>query len=152
MIDQDDQSPYALRKMKEPPTPIAKAVRQARKNAGLSQYDLAKLSGVARITIAGIEMGRHPSIRTSTAEKLASALGITPGELLQVGQSQSALGKLGNVDALLESYQRGRKGTVMVPTPAEERWLRHQLAEWAGSKEPTETSILFLLLALRHAD
>lgn len=97
-------------------------------------------------------MGRHPSIHTSTAEKLASALGITPGELLQVGQSQSALGKLGNVDVLLESYHRGRKGTVMVPTPAEERWLRHQLAEWAGSKEPTETSILFLLLALRHAD
>jgi transcriptional regulator with XRE-family HTH domain len=137
--------------MKEPTTPIAKAVRQARTQAGMSQYDLAKVSGVARITIAGIEMGRHASIRTSTAEKIASALGMTPGELLQAGQSQRAVGKQEGVDVLLASFQKLKKGTVMVANASEERWLRHQLSEWAGSKEPTETSVLFMLLALRHA-
>jgi transcriptional regulator with XRE-family HTH domain len=131
---------------------IAKALKDARKRARLSQQELARVSGVARITISGIEIGKHPSIRTSTAEKLAKSLGMSPGELLQLGQSPATELKIGRIDALLEAYHALKRGTVMVPSPTEDRWLRQQLAEWADERNPTATSVLFLLLAHRHAE
>jgi transcriptional regulator with XRE-family HTH domain len=137
--------------MKKSLPSIARALQDARKAAGISQAELAKLSGVARITISGIEAGRHPSIRSSTAEKLAHSLGLTPGELLQAGQSAASEEKMEDVDALLRAYRLLKQGTVMVPSASEERWLRKQLTQWADDRTPTETSLLFLLLAHRHA-
>lgn len=138
--------------MTKPLPAIALALKDARKRAGLSQQELARVSGVARITISGIEIGKHPSIRTTTAEKLAKSLGMSPGELLRLGQSPATELQIGKVDSLLEAYHALKRGTVMVPSPAEDRWLRQQLAQWADEKSPTPTSVLFLLLAHRHAD
>lgn len=137
--------------MKKSLPPIAKALQNARKAAGVSQFELAKSSGVARITISGIEAGRHPSIRSSTAEKLAKSLGITTGELLQMGRSMASEEKTADVDVLLKSFRLLKQGTVMVPSAAEERWLRQQLTHWDDDREPTETSVLFMLLARRHS-
>lgn len=54
---------------------------EIRKARGLSQYALAELSGVTRVTIARIETGKmNPTLQT--IEKLAAALGVTVGELV----------------------------------------------------------------------
>lgn len=49
--------------------------------AGMSQEDLAELSGVGRNTISRLENGHQPA-RPSTAKKLADALGRTPRDLM----------------------------------------------------------------------
>lgn len=55
---------------------FAKILAEARRNSGLSQNDLARLSGVAQSTITRIEKGEmDPSI--STVEKLLSPLGMS---------------------------------------------------------------------------
>lgn len=130
--------------------PIALALRAARKHAGLSQYELARQSGVARITIANIEGGKHPTIRTGTAEKLAAAMGLTVGELIAAQPvPNEALGKA-TPEQLLENYQDLKRGTVMAATPQETGWLLHMLTAWRGGTQPSPTSVLFLLLSLRH--
>jgi transcriptional regulator with XRE-family HTH domain len=48
--------------------------------AGLTQEELAEISGVARNTISRLE-NHHPA-RPSTARKLADALGRTPQDLM----------------------------------------------------------------------
>jgi len=54
---------------------------EIRKSRGLSQYALAELSGVSRVTIARIESGAYnPTLQT--LEQLAAALGVTVGELV----------------------------------------------------------------------
>ena len=52
---------------------------QARK--GLSQTDLAKLSGLSSLTINSVKKG-HPC-KPETLHKLAKALDVDPSELLQ---------------------------------------------------------------------
>jgi transcriptional regulator with XRE-family HTH domain len=58
-------------------------VRRLRRNKGLTQEQLAQIIGVHRDTIGNIEIGvyKNPSLRI--ARRLADALGISPGELLQ---------------------------------------------------------------------
>jgi len=46
----------------------------------LTQIELAKISGVGRATIAGLEAGNRGAYR-STVEKLAKALKVKPQEL-----------------------------------------------------------------------
>ena len=138
--------------MKKTTSPIGDALQRARKRSGMSQHQLADASGVARITISAIELGKHPSIRSSPAEKLAKSLGMSAGELLQMGQSPATVGKISEVDALLKAYAELKQGTVMVASGGEEAWLRQQLANWSDGRTPTVTSVLFLLLAHRHAD
>ena len=54
---------------------------EIRKSRGLSQYALAELSGISRVTIARIETGKvNPTLQT--LEQLAAALGVTVGELV----------------------------------------------------------------------
>ncbi len=62
-------------------------LRECRERAFLTQADLAKKSGVAETTINRIENGRHGA-RISTARKLASALGVTPQELIAAPESE----------------------------------------------------------------
>jgi DNA-binding XRE family transcriptional regulator len=59
--------------------------------AGLSQEELAELSGVARNTISRLERGHQPA-RPSTARKLAKALGTTPKELMDFETARIAGG------------------------------------------------------------
>jgi transcriptional regulator with XRE-family HTH domain len=53
--------------------------RQLRENADLTQYRLAKLSGVEQTTISQIELGKVRDPRWSTISALAVALGASPG-------------------------------------------------------------------------
>jgi len=56
-------------------------VKQLRAKREMSQYDLARVSGVSREYIARLETGHHdPSL--STLEKLAKALKVKVGELI----------------------------------------------------------------------
>ncbi len=57
--------------------------------AGLTQEDLAEISGVARNTISRIERGYQPA-RPSTAKKLADALGVTPRDLMDFELARTA--------------------------------------------------------------
>jgi transcriptional regulator with XRE-family HTH domain len=61
---------------------MAKRIKEWRAQRGLSQRDLADVSGVSREYIARIELGQHdPTL--STLEKLAKALNVKVGKLLE---------------------------------------------------------------------
>jgi transcriptional regulator with XRE-family HTH domain len=61
---------------------MAKRLREWRAKRQLSQRALAEASGVSREYIARIELGQHdPTV--STLVKLAKALGVKPGVLLE---------------------------------------------------------------------
>lgn len=62
-------------------------ILNCRKYLGLSQADLADLSGVSRETIIGYESGRRiPTIKT--AEKLCLAMGINPSDVISGNGAQ----------------------------------------------------------------
>lgn len=62
---------------------LGKRLTQAMRDAGIDRRELARLSGVAYSTIAGIESGAQK--RTTALVALASTLGVTP-EWLQTGK------------------------------------------------------------------
>lgn len=55
-------------------------LKEHRERRGLTQEELAKLSGVSRPTIAALELGYRQAY-SSTTDKLAKALKVKPGEL-----------------------------------------------------------------------
>lgn len=57
-------------------------LKNYRIKAGLTQEQLAKKSGVSRVTIANIERGVLAFIKSSTIIKLADALKVNPQVLL----------------------------------------------------------------------
>jgi transcriptional regulator with XRE-family HTH domain len=61
---------------------IGRRIRSIRAEKGLSQYDLADLSGLERSTLARIELGEVDP-RISTLRKIAKALGVEVGKLLK---------------------------------------------------------------------
>lgn len=64
---------------------LARNVRALRRMKGLTQNELALLARVSRPTVANIEGRKYLSTRTSVVESLASALGVSSGELLTEG-------------------------------------------------------------------
>lgn len=61
--------------------PGLNSLRMLREAAGLTQQDLAKLTGLTTATISYAETGRvDPSL--DTIKRLAEALGVQPGALL----------------------------------------------------------------------
>ena len=136
--------------MKNALPPLARTLRDARAKAGLSQHALAEISGVARVTIANIELGKSPSIRTLTAEKLARSLGMTTSEFMEAGHSAPDTSYMRSVDELLRQYQQDKHGTLLAASAEEQRWLRHALSQWGSDGQASETSVLFFLLAYRH--
>jgi transcriptional regulator with XRE-family HTH domain len=56
---------------------MPKTIRELRTKAWLSQKELAKRSGVHRVTIMRLELGREKP-HGSTLRKLAEALGVDP--------------------------------------------------------------------------
>lgn len=61
---------------------MAKRIKEWRAKRGLSQRDLADVSGVSREYIARLELGQHdPTL--STLEKLAKALKVSVADLLK---------------------------------------------------------------------
>jgi transcriptional regulator with XRE-family HTH domain len=55
-------------------------LKEHRNRRGLTQIELAKISGVGRATIAGLEAGNRGAYR-STVQRLAKALKVKPHEL-----------------------------------------------------------------------
>ena len=49
-------------------------LRQARKQMGLTQKELAEKAGISRVTISGLESGRIVVMKTSTMAKIADAM------------------------------------------------------------------------------
>jgi DNA-binding XRE family transcriptional regulator len=60
-------------------------LREHRNRRGLTQMELAKLSGVGRATIAAIENGKRRRVHPSTAAKLARTLKVKPESLEDKG-------------------------------------------------------------------
>ena len=55
-------------------------MRMHREKAGLSQYELAELSGIHQVTISALEKGRNSGGNLDTIELLADALGLSIDE------------------------------------------------------------------------
>jgi transcriptional regulator with XRE-family HTH domain len=58
-------------------------VRAWRETLGIKQAELARRSGLDTATISRIEHGKQTNPTTDTVQRLATALGITPVELMQ---------------------------------------------------------------------
>ena len=52
-------------------------MRMHRERAGLSQPELARLSGISQVTISALEIGRNSGGNLDTIELLADALGLS---------------------------------------------------------------------------
>ena len=63
------------------------AVREQRRNLGLSQESLAELAGVHRTYIGMIERGEK-NITLSNLVKMANALGLSPSDLLRLAEER----------------------------------------------------------------
>ena len=57
-------------------------LKKCRIKAGLTQEQLAKKSGVSRVTIALLESGKQTVTKSSTIIKLADALKVEPQDIL----------------------------------------------------------------------
>lgn len=66
---------------------VGKNIRNFRKVQGLSQEDLAELSGLHRTYIGGIERGER-NVSLSNIEKIASALNTKPYLLLKENEAK----------------------------------------------------------------
>ena len=62
-------------------SPLARNLRRLRKRRGLSQDRLSKLADVSHNTIIKIKAGVIQSLKVDTAQKIASALGVSLDEL-----------------------------------------------------------------------
>ena len=58
-------------------------VRIAELRGDMSQAELARRAGVRRATIAELEAGKSTRVSLEVLERLADALGVEPGELLE---------------------------------------------------------------------
>ena len=68
--------------MPEQPSQIGERLRNIRKRCGMSQTELADLSGVSLSLIRKLEQGEHASTRAETLRKLASAMDVPTTALL----------------------------------------------------------------------
>ena len=57
-------------------------IKQLREARGLTQEQLAEMTGIHRVTIAKYELAENPGMTVSSACRLASALGCSVEDLL----------------------------------------------------------------------
>ncbi len=60
---------------------ILSRIKEHRRRRGLTQIELAKISGVGRATIAALETGKRQRVHPATHLKLARALKVKPEDL-----------------------------------------------------------------------
>ena len=59
-------------------------IKEVREEHGMSQTQLAEISGVSRATIWALETGKEKVTTTKTLNKLANALNVTVDELFSM--------------------------------------------------------------------
>jgi putative transcriptional regulator len=64
-------------------SPISVTLKEARKEAGLTQSELAEKAGVRQATISELETGNTRRVDLDVLDRLCDALGVEPGELLK---------------------------------------------------------------------
>ena len=64
-------------------SPIRLRLREAREAAGMTQLELAEAAGTRQATISDLERGEAKTLRLALLERLADALGVEPGELVE---------------------------------------------------------------------
>lgn len=64
-------------------TPIRVRIRELREALELSQQALSEQTGVAQSTISELESGKQQRVDFATLDRLALALNVEPGELLE---------------------------------------------------------------------
>jgi transcriptional regulator with XRE-family HTH domain len=67
-------------------TPLQLALRRLRESRGLTQQQLAERAGVRQALISDLEAGKAMRRSLDAIEKLAKALGVEPGELLETAK------------------------------------------------------------------
>jgi transcriptional regulator with XRE-family HTH domain len=72
------------------PSVLGRRLRAFRLRAGLSQGQLAELSGVPRPTITVVESGQQASMSIENGLKIADALGISLDELVRGDRLQKS--------------------------------------------------------------
>jgi transcriptional regulator with XRE-family HTH domain len=128
--------------MKRIRTAVGHALVKARAEAGMSQYDLAAKSGVARQTIANIVVGIHETSKLSTLAALAAALGVPVSNLTPDVQGAEA-------PPYFARFIASDWFRVAKPTPDEIEWLRSlPEIQWLGG-EPTDETFYRMLEGLR---
>lgn len=103
--------------MKKTPSPaaaeeniIGEAIKSARENIGWSQMRLAKESGVDRAALNEIEGGkpRRQNMTIDTIRKLAKALGVSPGDLVDGRIRRQRISEDELIEAILEEMDSKR--------------------------------------------
>lgn len=96
---------------------FGRLIRKRRKDAGLSQDDLAGRVGLARTSITNIEQGRqHVSLHV--LYQLSNAVGVQPHELLP------------NKSSFLKQNDNLEKQLEKVPLPEEKKdWIRRLVSK-----------------------
>ena len=61
---------------------IGENIQKIRALKGVSAYEVAKRAGVGAATISEIESGKRKSLKSNTLEKIATALGVSPNDLM----------------------------------------------------------------------
>jgi transcriptional regulator with XRE-family HTH domain len=64
-------------------SPVRVRLKELRESRGLTQVQLAEQAGVRRAAISEIESGHRQRIELDMLERLADALEVEPGELIE---------------------------------------------------------------------
>jgi transcriptional regulator with XRE-family HTH domain len=68
-------------KQSGPPSAFGRRLRALRNERGLTQQQLADLSGIKQVTISSLEVSPRTNPQTETIEALAAGLGVDPAQL-----------------------------------------------------------------------
>jgi transcriptional regulator with XRE-family HTH domain len=90
-------------------------LREARELQGLTQKELADVSGVSLRSIAGYESGSH--VRPNTARKLANALGLEVADLVDDVVIFEAPYSSANFDEILDEAKEVIRGAKSLHVP-----------------------------------
>lgn len=79
-----------MRQAEEPQVALGKAVRELRRESGLTQETLAEKTGLSGRTLSAIETGRA-NPRWSTIHRIAAGLGVSIPEVAKLEEKHNAL-------------------------------------------------------------
>lgn len=90
---------------------MSENIKTYRKDAGLTQKELAKKTGLSFSMVSKLESGEQTNPSLDTIRRIADVLRVTPGELLNTPLSIEE-----QIDEYIE-YKRGLKKSEAISTP-----------------------------------